>query len=591
MLTIIESKAFELAIVFTIFATLVAIYNIAFELLFRQRRKISYKTYSFFRKMFMLNINAYNIVAISLVLIMSIILFGLFIASPVVRFYLFAIIPVDFMMGVFLYFDLTRPNYNNPNILDFDNYYRNLRKVEASKNRLFEQIDDIQNQYDTETKELIRNLQKYNLVFPNEEKFREIGELVAKSMNEFEQNKNDLINYNTAIIGQFNDSISEYVIQGLDPTFDIQEFHQIDIKQMKQFVVDIKKEIEDYVKETTMTNLINKTPNNSKQIIAALEASEYFNFRLTLQDVVSILRVANTFVDDKQTIATYLIERKYVNVDDLFSYIIEKDWAWCVTNDTISVLTKKQLIHLYSQIIEHNSSKICNVVLKCSAIDQTDVLDKVLATATINNNCVQMIKFHKIIINSAQEFDDVINMYENMTYAILQHTQSKPSNPLTTVAKSIIATGDFYNRRSEIKMEYYKIFDNLHNKYRYLPDVLMCFYDGDLSKYKNIDMTNVMAFYMENMKTLNEEGLRYLNILLSAVILMFDSNQDNIKVAINSVQEDKFSSELDILNIYKAKINGKSLIRFLTTKKLDKIVPIINRIERYRKSLDDVIAL
>lgn len=573
-----------------IFSTLVIVYNLLFETTFRQRRRISYKNYTFFRKMYLVSLNAINISMLSVALLMSVVVFGLFVASNVVRYYLIALIPIDFSLGAFIYLEVTRPQYNNTSILNFDNYYKKVRKIELSKTRLFEKIDEIQTQYDLETSALLKNLQKYNAIFQNNKKYQELSELIEKNRLEFLQNKNDLINYNNSIISQFDESISEYLIQGLNPSFEISEFHQIDLPQMKQFIIDINFEFETYVKQTTMFNIINKTPNQSKQIITALEASEFFNFTLSIEDIVKILKVVDQKVLDKAIIAEYLINKNYANKENLFAIIIENDWQWCFTTQTVEVLTKKQIIQLYSDIIEKNATKICNVVLKCNTIDQTDVLEKVLATTTVNNNCVQIIKFHRIIINNVQEFDDEINKYENMAYAILVNAKT-PSNPNYNFITNIIKKEEFYENKSSISDKYYQIFDQMHEKYFLLTDVLMCFYDGVLAKFEQIDMKNVMSFYMENMKTLNEDGIRYLNLILSSIVLCLDFNLDNIKTAINSIKLDKFVETLDINNVQKAKINGKSLLKFLSNKKLEKIVPVVNRIEKTRLSLDNILSL
>ena len=91
----IEHSAFALMIFLMLVSTLVVGYNLYYEVVFRLRRKISYKTYTYFKPMYLCKINYINVGAIGFVLLFTLILFAMFIGSNVVRLYCVAFIPID----------------------------------------------------------------------------------------------------------------------------------------------------------------------------------------------------------------------------------------------------------------------------------------------------------------------------------------------------------------------------------------------------------------------------------------------------------------------------------------------------------------
>ena len=108
MRTLIENSAFSLMIIFVVLSAVLSMYNIYIECVFRLRRKIAYKTYSYYEPLYLYKTNFINVSLIGTVWGASLILFGLFIWDPVVRFYTIALAPIDLVMGIFLYYEVTR---------------------------------------------------------------------------------------------------------------------------------------------------------------------------------------------------------------------------------------------------------------------------------------------------------------------------------------------------------------------------------------------------------------------------------------------------------------------------------------------------
>ena len=129
-MTLIENNALNLMIFFIVVSFAIFVYNLSFELIFRNRRCINYATYPFFIKMYNLQTNLYNLSALAGVILFSFILFAMFIGSRVVRIYLFTIIPIDASMAVFIYYELTRSKYNNSKLNIFNAYYNEVANIE-----------------------------------------------------------------------------------------------------------------------------------------------------------------------------------------------------------------------------------------------------------------------------------------------------------------------------------------------------------------------------------------------------------------------------------------------------------------------------
>ena len=177
----IENSAYTLMIFFMLTATAVISYNVYFEVSFRLRRFINYKTFKYFEPMFYLKVNYYNIFVLGFVFVFSLVLTGLFIFSRVVRIYCLAFIPVDILVGLFAYYELTRPKYNNAGIISYEAYYKDLTKIEKSKTQLLNKIIKLEDEFVKLADEFMVNFNQYNALIPNAEKEKEFNTYITST--------------------------------------------------------------------------------------------------------------------------------------------------------------------------------------------------------------------------------------------------------------------------------------------------------------------------------------------------------------------------------------------------------------------------
>lgn len=587
-MTLIENNALNLMIFFIVVSFAIFVYNLSFELIFRNRRCINYATYPFFIKMYNLQTNLYNLSALAGVILFSFILFAMFIGSRVVRIYLFTIIPIDASMAVFIYYELTRSKYNNSKLNIFNAYYNEVANIEKSKNRLFTKINTIEEEFEREIKIYTNAFEKFNSQYPNQREKDRLYALVEEKRQVFIQNKNELINYNTTIIGQFNDSLREYVIQGIQPTFEIEEFTHIDVGEMKSFVEFICGEFRDYIKDKSYILITNGTIKNGEKIVELLNIAKELNIQYSGKEILDILIYCSQKVQNKSLVAASLLNQHYLSNDMLYGTVLDRDWSWCFSQDALAGFTIKDLIHLYQLIIEKNARQCCSKLLSFSSINQEDIIDRVLTNTLENNACVQMMRFHKIILNNNQVFDEEVNMYENMAYSIKLFNSSSNPPISNDWINQICMENSFYSNKDEIAKMYQKDAEVIIKKTPHINDILLCFYEGELSKNKYVDSNNLLNFYMDNLKTLNISTIIYLNILLSAVILKYDTLRSHKKLAIDSIKDSELYTKLD-LKLENAEECGKRIIKSLIKNHLDIIIPIVNRTEKERQSLDKLI--
>ena len=581
----IENSAYTLMIFFMLTATAVMGYNVYIELAFRFRRFISYKTYKFFEPMFYLKTNYYNIGALSFVVLFSILLTGLFIGSNVVRIYCLAFIPIDIIVGLFIYYELTRSKYNNASIISYESYYRDLNKIERSKTQLLNKIIKLEGEFNTLSSDLMTNFNQYNALLPNEEKEKEFNDYIASCKAEFEANKQGLTTYNKDVISAFNDALKDFLSSGMESDYDIPEFESIDIKQMFAYVSNIRTMFESYVNTNTVDKISSGAIKRADKIIEVMEIAKKFNTTFSDDDIMRILQMLDKKVKDKEKVVVYMLSDNMLSESVLYRAILEKDWDWCIDEGYITTRSHKRLVELYSEIVEANAINCCNKMLKMNNIDQSDILRKVLNTATVSNACTQVIKFKIIIESDSQQFDNPATMYENMAIAIRNYALSNPSYENKSWIISICKDESFLENAKVIEETYKDISQKIREKYSYLNNVLICFYEGDLAKNKYIDNTKIISIYLENMLTLNSTSLRVFALLACAMILLMDENDANIQVALDALNNDQIGKEALTKSSTDVGI-GKYVLKTLFTTKLDKLIPIVNRAEKVRMSLD-----
>ena len=119
----------------------------------------------------------------------------------------------------------------------------------------------------------------------------------------------------------------------------------------------------------------------------------------------------------------------------------------------------------------------------------------------------------------------------------------------------------------------------------YLNNVLICFYEGELSRDKYIDNTKITNLYLENLLTLNNQTLRVFSLLACSLILCVDEDDANVEVALEGLRKDQIGR--DAINNCTTDVEiGRYVLKELFNSKLDKLIPIINRVETKRMSLD-----
>ena len=581
----IEHSAFALMIFLMIVSTVVVGYNLYYEVVFRLRRKISYKTYTYFKPMYLCKINYINVGAIGFVLLFTLILFAMFIGSNVVRLYCVAFIPIDLVMFLFLYYEISRSQYNNINITNYDSYYRDLYKIERSKTQLLNKITKLQDEFTGLANELMGNFNKFNAILPNEAKEQEFKDYISACTAEFDENKRELSTYNTDVINAFNSALYDFLTSGIETDYEIPEFRTIDIKQMFSYVSNIRTMFESYVNDYSKIKLEQGAIKNADKIIQLIEIAKKFNTVFSEDEVLKILEMVSKKVDQKEKVALYLLSDNMLTEDILFETVVNRDWDWCLDEGYISSRNRKKITELYANIVEANAIKSCNKLLKINSFDQSDILMKVLNTATVSNACTQVIKFRIIIESGSQQFDNPATMYENMAVALRNYALSNPGYENKSWIIGVCKDESFYENAQEIETAYKAVSAKLHDKYEYLNSVLLCFFEGDLAKNKYIDNTKIASLYLENMLTLNSASLKVFALLAAALILLMDENDANIAIAVDAIKNDSIGKEALAKTVTDVGA-GQYILQNLFDTKLDKLIPIVNRCEKARMSLD-----
>ena len=372
----IEHSAFSLMIFLMIISIGVIGYNLYYEVVFRLRRKISYKTYTYFKPMYICKTNYINIGAIAFVLLFTLLLFALFIGSNVVRIYCLAFIPIDLVMFLFLYYEISRAQYNNVNITNYDSYYRDLYKIERSKTQLLNKITKLQDEFTGLANELMGNFNKFNAILPNEVKEKEFKDYISACTAEFDENKRELSSYNNDVISAFNSALYDFLTSGIETDYEIPEFRTIDIKQMFSYVSNIRTMFESYVNEYSKIKLAQGAIKNADKIVQVIEIAKKFNTIFDEDEVKKILEMVSKKVEQKEKVALYLLSDNMLTEDILFGTVVDKDWDWCIDEGYISSRNRKKITELYAVVVEANAIKICNKLLKISSFDQSDILPR-----------------------------------------------------------------------------------------------------------------------------------------------------------------------------------------------------------------------
>ena len=586
-MTPIENSAFPLMIIFMLASLCVTLYNVYYECSFRLRRKISYKSYKYFEPFYLIKPNNFNLIGIGVVIFLSLLLTGLYIWSNVVRLYCIIFIPIDAVMGLFLYYELTRSKYNNDDIITFDPYYRDLYKIERSKTAILNKIQIVETDFNKLSSELMSKFKEFNELLPNKEKEDEFQKYIDSCNREFTINRNDLVNYNKSVISQFDSSLNDYLTLGLATDYEIPEFKTIDVQQMFGYITELRTMFESYVSMYSKQKLKQGVLKSPDKIIKVFDIALKMNVRFDDEDILAILKTINAKVSKKEEVFAYLLSQSLVSEDVLYSAIVINDWAWCVVEDNIFTKSRKRIIELYSDIVEHNAINCCNKLLNMNTIDQSDILIKVLNTATKSNACTQVIKFRIIIQSNDQAFDDEATMYENMAISIRNYVLENPGDENRSWIIGVCNDSSFYTNKDQIVNIYSRISQKIKDKYDYLNNVLICFYEGELSTNKYIDNTKITNFYLENILTLNNSSLKVFALLACALILLVDEDDKNVAIAIDGIKHDQIGREA-LENTTTDVEAGKYVLKTLLKTKLDKVIPIVNRVEVKRMSLNKV---
>jgi len=535
--------------------------------------------------MFTQNVNYYNIAAISVILGLSIILFGLYIGSAVTRLYTITFIPIDAAMGLFIYYELTRKKYNNEDVISFDPYFRDLSKVERSKSTLLNKINKVETDFKNLSSELMLSFDEFNSILPNKDKEEEFKKYINRCVKEFEKNREELVNYNKTVIDQFNESLNEYLTLGLSSDYEIPEFRTIDIDEMLEYITTMRKMFETYFSTYSKEKLQQGVLKTPEKIISIFTIAQKFNAKFTDSEMLNILQAVNDKVKNRDTISAYLLSLNLISEDVFYEAVVKRDWDWCVLEDYVFTRSNKKIIELYNEIVEYNAIRCCNKMLKMSTIDQTNILTRVLNTATKSNACTQVIKFRIIIQTNDQEFNKTSTMYENMAVSIRNYVYANPGDENRAWIINVCNNNAFYENKDQIVDIYTRISTKIKSKYEYVNKILICFYEGDLSKNNYVDTSKLTSFYLENLLTLNNQFIKVFALLACSIILIEDKNQDNIDAAIEGIKKDPIGREA--AKSFENPVDmGKFVLKDLLKNNLDKVIPIVNRVETKRMSLD-----
>ena len=216
------------------------------------------------------------------------------------------------------------------------------------------------------------------------------------------------------------------------------------------YITELRTMFETYVSQQAKQKLRQGALKSPDKIIEAFNIALKMNVRFTDEDIMTILEALNSKVAKKEEVFTYLLSQNLVSEDVLHEAIVRRDWAWCVIEDNVFAKSRKKIIELYSDIVEHNAINCCNKLLNMNAVDQSDILVKVLNTATKSNACTQVIKFRIIIQSNDQEFDDEATMYENMAISIRNYVLENPSDENRAWIIDVCNDSSFYQNKEQI---------------------------------------------------------------------------------------------------------------------------------------------
>ena len=102
---------------------------------------------------------------------------------------------------------------------------------------------------------------------------------------------------------------------------------------------------------------------------------------------------------------------------------------------------------------------------------------------------------------------------------------------------------------------------------------------------ETIDNTKIASLYLENMLTLNSASLKVFALLAASLILLMDENDANIAIAVDAIKNDSIGKEALAKTVTDVGA-GQYILQNLFDTKLDKLIPIVNRCEKTRMSLD-----
>ncbi len=588
MIIWIEDKALGLMIFYLVLTFLVSAYLLVYEICFNLRRKINYKNYTFFVGMYNTKVDVFRLAAIIFIFVFGLVLFGLFVSSYVINLYLVALIPIYSVMGFFLYLELTRKKYNNPYVRRFDTYYRDIDRTSKSQLKILTKVKNLKDTFIETENVLYLDFLAVNNIVPNDNKKLEFERFNKETISEFDEAIESLNDYNSTIIAQFNETLSDFLYHRVEKDyFEIPDFETIDTYKFEADIKELNSFYDDYFKTYIKQSVINGEVNSSESIISLLDIAEKYRTKYDNIEVLKILQSVDKNIENKHSVAKYLLEHKILSNDILFEEIIDQDWEWCISSSYITKLPKKDIIKFYQTVVEKNAKRCCNKLLKIQTINQVSIIDKVLALVEFeDNSCIQLLKFTKLIKSNTQEFSDEGTRYENMAIALKFSLKPDVDDAITiNTINQICQNETYYENKDEIARIYVQESEKLQNSFPYITDVLLCLFDGELAQSQYMNSNAVMNLYLEDILTLNSTNLRVLNILLSSVIMLYDTNKKHIVSAINSIQNDKIVDTLE-LSYLTAKKDGKTILKKLLKTEKNKVVAIINRVEKERQSLD-----
>ena len=585
-MTTIENSAFVFMMIYLIATVIISGYLACYEIFFRLRSHIDYKNYRFYERMYLQKPDAFRLTLIGGVYLLGLIVFGVYVADMVINIYLTALIPIFATMAIFIYLELTRSQYNNPFITNFDGYFQEISKTEKTQTRLLKNIKEIQSEFNISEKELYIDFKRLLDIVPDDRKDKEFQRFKMECDKEFSQAIEELENYNSSIISQFNESLSEYLNQGIMADYQIPDFTPIDVNTFATYKSELQDMYVEYFDAFFTTQLSNGNVKKAADFILAFEIANKYGLTLNPNQVFSVLLSLQSNCDEKVTVANYMMVNNLIPEAIILGGVLERDWDWAFDVKRIYSMPRKDLIHGFQLVVEKNAKKCCKKMLNYNYQDQILVIDKVLALVHDDTNaCVRLLRFNRLIKDSTQEFSDPTTMYENMAIALKYYYKNSDNYENKAEINAICSTEEFYQNKEKISSLYNEASKKLKEIYQPMTDVLLCYFDGELSQNKLLDANLIMNFYLDNMLTLNDETLKVLNLLISAIVLIYDPDKKHIQSAVNSIMYSPFINDIQI-NFDQIQETGKKIIRKICKNYLVVLINIVNRTEKERLSLD-----